>query len=47
MTAPIHELEDLRRNQKFDAKESSKEQDPLLAKKLTQGNLEFELFTEE
>ena len=47
LTAPINELEELRRNYKFDVKDAGKEQDPRLAKKLTQGSVDFELFSEE
>ena len=47
LNAPIQELEELRRNQKFDARDPSKDQDPRLAKKLTQGTLDFELFYED
>ena len=46
LTAPIAELEDLRRNFKFD-KDAPKDQDPRLSKKLTQASLEFELFAED
>jgi hypothetical protein len=31
----------------FDARDASKEQDPKLAKKLTQGSVEFDLFSED